>query len=275
VLSIDFMSTDTSFKGSIPGVYEQYLRPLLFQVYAHDLAARLRNLDLGAVLETAAGTGILTRELVDALPDSVRIVATDLNEPMLHAAEAGLIVGSVAWKQADAQRLPFADAEFDAVVCQFGIMFLPDKQAGYGEARRVLKLGGRLVFNVWGRLEDNEVSRIVAEAVAATFPDNPPRFFERTPFGYFDEALIRDDLARAGFRNIALETVDKTTVAASAHHAAMGLCQGTPLRNEIEARSPDRLSEATARATEALAARFGPSSFENRMRAIVVTASTG
>jgi ubiquinone/menaquinone biosynthesis C-methylase UbiE len=268
-------TTDARFAGSIPAVYDRYLRSLLFEPYADDLVARLRDLNRAVVLELAAGTGVVTHALAKALPDGVRIVATDLNDAMLQVAAAGTKAPSVTWKQADAQQLPFDNAEFDVVVCQFGIMFLPDKQAGYREARRVLKPGGRFIFNVWDRLEDNEVSWIAAQAVASVFPDNPPRFYERTPFGYFDPTVIRDQLQMAGFRSIAIETVDKTTQAASPHDAAVGLCQGTPLRNEIEARDPHRLSEATDRTTEAIAARFGSGSFENRMRALVITASSG
>jgi ubiquinone/menaquinone biosynthesis C-methylase UbiE len=268
-------ATDTRFAGSIPAVYDQYLRPLLLEPYAYDLVARLRDLDQGAVLEVAAGTGVVTHALAKALPDGVRIVATDLNDAMLQVAAAGTSAASVSWKQADAQNLPFDHAQFDVVVCQFGIMFLPDKRAGYREALRVLKPSGRFIFNVWDRLENNEVHWIVAQAVASMFPHDPPRFYERTPFGYSDPALIREQLQEAGFRSVAIETVDKVTRAASPHHAALGLCQGTPFRNEIETRAPHRLSEATDRATAALATRFGTSSFDNRMRALLVTASSG
>jgi len=152
-------------------------------------------------------------------------------------------------------------------------MFFPDKQAGYREARRVLAPGGRYVFSVWDRLEQNEVSRVVHDAVAALFPDDPPRFFERTPFGYFDVDAIRGALDSAGFGRITIETVEQVTRARSAEHVAIGLCQGTPLRAEIETRAPARLEEATRAAADALSARFGKADFDNRMSAHVVTAS--
>ncbi len=261
---------DASFVGAIPAVYERYLGPLFFQPYAEDIATRFGELKRGRVLETAAGTGMVTRALARSLPRTVEIIATDLNQTMLDYATTLLCASQVRWQQADAQDLPFADASFEAVVCQFGVMFLADKQQGYREALRVLKPGGRFVFNVWGRLEDYEISHTVAQAVAALFPDNPPRFVERTPFGYCDTDMIREELQRAGFGRVEIEAVEKVSRAASAREPAIGLCQGTPLRNEIEARDRRRLGEATDKAAEAVAARFGPSAVQGRMLAYVI-----
>jgi ubiquinone/menaquinone biosynthesis C-methylase UbiE len=265
-------STDAVFAGSIPAIYEQYLVPLLFEPYADDLARRLADLRAGVVLEIAAGTGVVTRALRKASSPAVQIIATDLNEAMMRVGETLASGLAISWRQADAQKLPFDDATADAIVCQFGVMFLPDKRVGYREAWRVLRPGGRYLFNVWDRLERNEVSEIVARAVAALFPSDPPRFFERTPFGHFDVAAIRQELQGVGFGEIEIETVEKVSRVPSAEHAAFGLCNGTPLRSEIEARDPARLDEATAAATVALNARFGSGSFDNRMSAHVVTA---
>jgi ubiquinone/menaquinone biosynthesis C-methylase UbiE len=262
---------DTHFVGSIPAVYDELLGPLMFAPYAEDLAERTRRVGAKTVLEVAAGTGVVTRALAKALPPATRIVATDLNEAMLGVAQ-GRPLANVTWRHADAQRLPFADGEFDAVVCQFGYMFVPDKPAAYREARRTLAPGGHLLFNMWGPLERNEVTLLVGESVARSFPDDPPRFFERTPFAYHDGAKIRGELERAGFEAIEVEAVEKVTQAESAEQTARGLCLGTPLRNEIEARSPARLDEVTAAAVSALEARFGSGRFENRMCAIVVSA---
>ncbi len=265
-------SSDAVFAGSVPAIYEQYLVPLLFQPYADDIARRLADLRDGIVLELAAGTGAVTRALLKALPSTVQVIATDLNEAMLRQGEMQAGGASVTWRQADAQQLPFDDRSVDAVVCQFGVMFLPDKVAAYREALRVLRPGGRYVFNVWGSLEDNEVSDVVTRAVAALFPNDPPRFFERTPFGYHDVEVIRRELGLAGFGSIEIQTVDKVTRAPSAAHVAFGLCKGTPLRGEIEARAPTGLDEITGVAADALAACFGAADFDNRMRAHVVTA---
>jgi SAM-dependent methyltransferase len=265
-------STDAAFAGSIPALYEQYLGPLLFEPFAEDMAARLSDITQGRVLETAAGTGIVTRALAKTLPQQVEIIATDLNQAMLDLAQTKLQAPHVRWQQADAQALPFDDASFDAVVCQFGVMFFPDKLSGYREALRVLKPGGRFQFNVWNTLDRNPVSRIVSETVAKIFPDDPPRFFERVPFGYFDPDRVRGEVQQAGFENVDIAIIDKASRAPSAREPATGLCQGTPLRAEIEARAPGRLEEITARATEALATQFGSTAFENRMSALVVTA---
>jgi SAM-dependent methyltransferase len=264
--------TDRLFAGSIPALYDHYLGPLIFEPYAVDLATRLGDVRSGSVLETAAGTGRVTRAMVRSLPAAVRIVATDLSQPMLDFAAARADSARVTWRQADALSLPFASGTFDAVVCQFGVMFFPDKAAAYSEVLRVLKPGGRLLFNVWGRIEDNELAQLVTEAVAGLFPEDPPRFLARTPYGYHDTARIRDELQAAGLMRIAVETVEHRSRAASHRDPAVGFCQGTPLRNEIEARDPNRLGEATDAAAAAIATRFGLAPIDARMQAHVVMA---
>jgi ubiquinone/menaquinone biosynthesis C-methylase UbiE len=265
-------ATDVAFAGSIPALYERYLVPLLFLPFAEDMAGRLKDLRNGRILETAAGTGVVTRAMAKALPPEVEILATDLNQAMLDLAATRLQEPNVRWQQADAQALPFEDAAFDAVVCQFGVMFFPDKQAGYREALRLLKPGGRFVFSVWDRLEANPVSQAVSEAVAELFPDDPPRFLERVPFGYADADRILGEVERAGFERVEIDEVEKVSLAASPREPTIGLCQGAPLRSEIEARAPGRLDEITEKAARAIAARFGPGPIENRMRALVITA---
>jgi ubiquinone/menaquinone biosynthesis C-methylase UbiE len=263
---------DARFLGSIPSIYDRCLVPLMFEPYARDLAARLSDLRHATVVEVAAGTGAVTRVLAETLPDTVRIVATDLNDAMLSVGQSRVKRPLLTWQKADAQQLPFEDAFADALVSQFGVMFFPDKVAGYREAWRVLRPSGRYVFNVWDRMEENEVTLIVDRVVTSLFPDNPPEFMRRTPFGYFDVALIQQQLEAAGFRRIAVETVAKVSTAVSVVDAAVGICQGTPLRAEIEARDSAGLDRVTEAVKTALVERFGSSSFENRMSAHVVTA---
>jgi ubiquinone/menaquinone biosynthesis C-methylase UbiE len=265
--------SDTVFAGSIPALYDRYLGPLIFEPYAADLAGRVASGAAKRVLETAAGTGILTRALSASLPGSAEIVATDLNQPMLDFAAAQPGVERVQWQRADATALPFPDRSFDAVACQFGAMFFPDKVLGYREALRVLRPGGRFVLSVWDRIEANEFADIVTDAVAALFPDDPPNFLARTPHGYYDVEKIGAELAASGFSRIDNDTVARRSRAASPREPAVGYCQGTPLRNEIEARDPTRLAEATEAATAALAARFGPGPIEGKIQAFVITAS--
>ncbi|HEX6376487.1 MAG TPA: class I SAM-dependent methyltransferase [Allosphingosinicella sp.] len=248
-------STDSVFAGSIPEYYHRCLGPFLFEPYAADLAGRAAALGPRRILETAAGTGIVTAALARELPEA-EIVATDLNPDMLRVAQSKADSPRVSFAPADAQSLPFDDAGFDLVVCQFGAMFFPDRVAAYREARRVLRPGGAFLFNVWDRLDSNPASQTVAEAVAALFPDDPPSFIGRVPFGYHDTARIEADLRAAGFTRIEAATVAKRSRGA-AREVAPGLCQGSPLRAEIEARAPDRLDEATEAAAAALVRRHG------------------
>jgi ubiquinone/menaquinone biosynthesis C-methylase UbiE len=267
------VATDKLFAGSIPEVYDRFLVPLIFEPYAADLAARVGTAQPRDVLEIAAGTGVLTRALASRLAPSVRIVATDLNQPMLDQAARRQAEGRIEWKQADALALPFGDGGFDVVACQFGVMFFPDKVRGFREARRVLRPGGRFLFNVWDRIEANEFADVVTEALATVFPNDPPRFMARTPHGHHDVGRIREELEEAGFADIAVDAVDATSKAASPRHAAVAYCQGTPLRNEIEVRDASRLEQATNRATDALAQRFGGGAVEGRIRAFVISAT--
>jgi SAM-dependent methyltransferase len=179
----------------------------------------------------------------------------------------------VSWQKVDAQALPFPDAAFDAVVCQFGVMFFPDRQKAYREARRVLKAGGHFIFNVWDRLESNEFADIVTTAVSEMFPDDPPRFLARTPHGHHDKEAVVAELRSAGFVNIAAETLTRRSVAPSCRDPAIGYCQGTPLRNEIEIRDANRLVEATEAAASKISARFGNGPVDGMIQAHVITAS--
>src|SRR3954469_16338179 len=193
--------SDRLFAGSIPRIYDAYMVPMIFEPYARDLAQRLKAIPAKRVLEIAAGTGIVTRLLAEALAPDVSIIASDLNPAMLEHASTIGTARPVQWRQADAMALPFDDASFDAVVCQFGAMFFPDRSRGYAEVMRVLAPGGTFVFNAWDRLEDNEFGACVTAAAAAVCPDDPPRFLARVPHGYCDTTRIRDDLAAGGFAN--------------------------------------------------------------------------
>jgi len=264
-------ATDALFAGSIPALYHDHLGPLLFEPYARDIASRAAALRPGRVLETAAGTGIVTEALLRALPEA-GIVATDLNQAMLDVAAGRITSPQVEFRQADAQALPFADAAFDAVVCQFGVMFFPDRIGAYKEARRVLAPGGRFWFNVWDSLDRNPVSKAVAETVAGLFPDDPPSFLSRTPFGYHDPARIEADLRAAGFTAIERETVGLRSAVPSARAAAIGLTHGSPLRAEIEAHGEGALERA-ADAVAATLARLGcDAGGEEPMSALVFSA---
>ena len=264
---------DKVFAGSIPEIYDTYLVPLIFEPYAADLAGRAAALKPRSVLETAAGSGVVTRALAPKLVADARYVVTDLNQPMLNRAQKRQAPDArIEWKQADALKLPFPGESFDVVCCQFGVMFFPDRVAGYAEARRVLKPGGQFLFNAWDRIEDNEFAHAVTEAAALVFPDDPPRFLARTPHGYHDINLIRDELNKAGFSRIEITTIKETSSAPSPRHPAIAYCQGSPLRSEIEARNAASLNLVTDRATEAIAKRYGSGPVSAKIQGHVIAA---
>jgi SAM-dependent methyltransferase len=260
--------SDKRFAGSIPQLYERYLVPLIFEPYALELAQRLSAHPVERVLEIAAGTGALTRSLASELPEAVAITATDLNQPMLDMAASIGTSRPVEWRRADALRLPFPDQSFDAVVCQFGIMFMPDKAKAFSEAKRVLRPGGVLLFSVWDRIEENELADVVTSAVGRLFPADPPGFLARTPHGYHDLSVIKNDLAGGGFdATPAIVTLAARSPAPTARVPAVAYCEGTPMRNEIEERDASRLAEATDVAEAAVAERFGPGPLDARIQA--------
>src|SRR3954454_11032829 len=267
------VATDKLFAGSVPEIYDRYMVPLIFESYARDLAERLATLEPRNILETAAGTGVLTQAIASQLPQA-RLVATDLNQPMLDRAAAKLSREKrIVYRQADALALPFEDASFDAVACQFGAMFFPDKVQGYKEARRVLKPGGRFFFSVWGKISENEFVVVVTQALAEVFPDDPPRFLARTPHGYHDAVVIKRELSEAGFSGVVIETRAEQSRASSPRHAAVAYCQGPPLRNEIEARDSQKLESATDYASARIAERHGSGEIAAKIQAHVVVAT--
>ncbi len=264
--------TDREFAGSIPKFYERYLVPLIFEPYAADMASRVALRQPARVLEIAAGTGVVTRQLAIVLPPGVSIVATDLNQPMLDHAMAVGTTRTVEWRQADAMQLPYSDAAFDVVVCQFGVMFFLDRLQVFSEVMRVLRPGGAFIFNVWDRIEHNEFADTVNQALGTLFPDAPPRFMARVPHGYHDPVDIARDLALSGFTQLPEFTIlVERSRADSPRMPALAYCQGTPLRNEIEARDPCRLIEATDIATAAIERRFGSGVVDGKVQARIVT----
>lgn len=260
------------FAGSIPAAYDRYLGHVLFQPYAEDLAARLQVKENGSVLELACGTGIVTRELRNRLPATAKLIATDLNEPMFQFAAAKFAKDeAVEWQQADACSLPFGDGMFDAVVCQFGIMFVPDKTLAAREAHRVLKPGGLFLFNVWDALKHNDLGRIAHETITSHFEKDPPAFYQ-IPFGYHDQDEIKRVLEEAGFRDIRIDVVEKVSGASGAEDAATGLVQGNPVSVAIAERDPALLPVITNAIADVLKKRFGDTEVRAPMRAIVVQA---
>jgi SAM-dependent methyltransferase len=258
-----------SFAGSMPEFYDRILVPVMFEPFALDLAERLRGMTAGDVLEIAAGTGIVTRALARLLPSEVAITATDLNPAMLARAKSHPGLERVRWQEADALALPFADRSFNRVLCQFGVMFFPDKRAGFRQVCRVLRPGGRFVFNVWGDREGSPFD--LAATVVGDFLGREPASLISPP--YNDIHLVQADLTAAGFSAINCETVTKVIRSGSAREAAISMTHGGMIRAAIEAQMPDRLAEITEATAAAIEARFGSGPVEAPLGALVFAAA--
>lgn len=255
-----------AFAGSVPENYDRHLREILFEPFARDLGTRVA--DGGRILEIACGTGILTREIVARCPHAT-IVATDLNPGMIEVAKQSVDSNRVTWRQADAEKLPFGDAEFDAIACQFGYMFVPDKLRAFCEARRVLRRDGVFTFNVWDSLAENDASRILNDVVQAMLPSDPPKFVE-VPFSMHDRAGIERLLRAAGFGDVVIADVATTMERAATRQFAIGMVRGSPLFDALQQRAMNH--DAAIDATEAAILRHPG---DLRMRAIVFRAHHG
>jgi SAM-dependent methyltransferase len=263
-----------TFAGSIPENYHRNLGPVLFEPYARDMAARVASLKLapGArVLEMACGTGIVTAQLLKALPAGVALVSTDVSEPMLAVARKLLPADPrLTLSQADACALPFRDGEFDAVVCQYGVMFFPDKVKAMREARRVLKPGGVYLFSVWESLERNPLVATVQGELERRWPANPPAFL-RTPYGWHDRAEIERVARAGGFSRVGFTALEFPSGAASAEKLASAFLEGTPLTADLVDRKAD-VGAVVASVAKTLAERHGAAPCKGMMAAVVVEA---
>lgn len=260
------------FTGSVPGKYDQLMVPLLFRPYANEIASRAKLLQPQRILETAAGTGVLTEALHKTLPQA-ELTATDLNPPMLDLARRRVSSENVRFIPADAQKLPFADSSFDLLVCQFGSMFFPDKVLGHSEGLRVLGERGHYLLAIWDRIERNPLSATAQQVLIDHFPLDPPMFMSEGPFGYHDTARIECDLHKAGFETVDIETVELCSRSSSARDAATALCYGTPMGTEIDEREPGHLDQVFEEVERAFRQFEGPNGLAAPMSAHIVLAT--
>lgn len=266
------MSTDGFMApGFATELYERYLVPLVFAAHVRIMASHFGDMAAGRLLEIAAGTGALTRELRRLLSGTVEIVATDLNQPMLDRAKTLPDAQSITWHQADAMALPFKDDSFDAAVCQFGAMFFPDKVTAFSEVHRVLYPGGQFRFSVWDRMEVNILNQMYQDVIDEMFPTDPPSRMLQ-PFSYHDTAVIAADLRSAGFVDIKFELVPEHYRTMSAADAALAISQGHPVRQQIEARGQEHLVRVTEILTKRVVDRYGSGPVAIPNQAILVTA---
>jgi len=264
-------STDVSFTGSVPDFYDRLLGPNIFIDYARDLAARAKAGSPRDILEMAAGTGIVSREIKSAIPDA-RLTVTDLNQPMLDVAAAKFQPGeAIEFRAADAMAMPFGDESFDLIACQFGVMFFPDKIQSFKEARRLVKPGGHYIFNTWGEMAANPFAMVADQCAAGFFPDNPPGFY-KAPFGYPDPDLVCRDLKAAGWNDVEFEMLTLRKKVEDWAGFARGLVFGNPLKSEIEARGGVDPEDVVASLEQALTSAFSTGDGCMQLQAGVYTA---
>lgn len=263
------MSDEVRWVDSMPEVYDRALGPTLFAPFAEHLAARVALLRPARVLELAAGSGIATAALLAVLP-AADLVATDLNPAMVQWAATR--VPGPSWRRADAQQLDLPDHSFDAVACQFGVMFFPDKPAAFAETARVLRPGGTLTFTVWDAVEFSPFPAALVASLAVVLPHDPPSFVARVPHGYHRPEQITQDLRQGGLLPGGVDRLVLPGTAPSARILAEGFCRGTPLRFALQERGD--LDELTTAVGEEMTARLGEGPVHGDLAGFLVSAAS-
>ncbi len=263
------MSSITGFAGSVPTNYEKYLGSMLFEPYAVDIVDRLNKTELRSILEIACGTGRVTKHLVNALPADGTLTATDLNPDMIAVAQKMISDPRIIWQPANAQELPFEDCSFDAVVCQYGVMFFPDKPKAFAEAYRVLNPGGQYLFNCWSSLERNPAPAIVHRKLIEEFGDAAPRFLEVAPYSFYDHDVIHKLMTDAGFQNVTLHDVALDSHYESTDTVVKGFLDGTPIYGFLQGQDPDRIARVRENIRKELVETIGEESDVVKLHAVV------
>lgn len=264
------MATNISFGGSIPEKYDKYLTPLFFEPYADDLISRIKGREYDSILELACGTGRVTMNLRREFPGS-KLTATDINPDMLSVARKNVTHPNVVWDTVDMQEIPFDDSSYDLIVCQFGVMFVPDKVKAFKEIYRVLKPGGRFVFNVWESFQRNLVSYHTDQVINSFFGEDPVMFIQ-IPFSYHNKTEIGNHLQNGGFSDFSFDHVKREMDRINAGDASIGLIEGNPSINAINERKPELLDEIRMRLKATLAENFGDNPMKYSLEAIVCEA---
>jgi ubiquinone/menaquinone biosynthesis C-methylase UbiE len=264
------MASVASFAGSVPANYDKYLGPVLFEPYALDIISRIK--DAKNVLELACGTGRVTRHLLNKIPADGRLTATDLNPDMIAVAKEIVTSDKVEWRTADAQELPFDDNSFDHIICQFGVMFFPDKAKAMAEAYRLLQPGGTYIFNVWDDLQFNPRSMMIKTIMEDIMGNDAPDFLRKGPYSWFDKNEIRGLLQLTGFKKVELEVVYKTAYYEKAEDLISGFVKGSPLSAYLAEQTEELRNKIVSSLVEKVVSEFGETNLESPMQAIVCTA---
>lgn len=264
-----FMET-AAFEGSIPANYERYLGPFLFEPYALDLVSRLQHKKYSDILEIACGTGRVTKHLAKSVKHDT-LTATDLNQDMINVAKEMVNEKRMKWMAADAMDIPFDDGSFDLVVMQFGIMFFPDKEKGLKEAYRVLKNGGKIIYNTWNKVETVEAIHEGRLIIESYFGDNPPIFYN-VPFSMYDDMELTTITRQAGFKSITTALVKKEGLSTSAMDLAKGMVEGNPVYLAICERSPSLIDVIEEHIERVIIEKFGDKPVKSPLQAWVVEA---
>lgn len=249
------MEANAAFAGAIPDKYDQYLGPLLFEPYALDMVSGMKKEGVSSVLELACGTGRVTQYLPKHFGPGVSITATDLNPDMI-AVATRKIKDDIKWRPADMQELPFAADSFDLALCQYGLMFVPDKAKAIREVARVLKKGSVFHFNTWDKIENNGIPRISRQIVTEFFNGTPPNFYF-VPFSMFDPEAIKKLMLENGFSKVEISLIKKEGISNTALEAATGMIEGNPVAKEIRDKDPNAVPDVIEKVRKEIAIQYG------------------
>ena len=261
----------STFTGSIPRHYDQYLGPMFFEEYAIEVSSRIIPLTVKVALELSCGTGRVTNHIRNVLPATAKLIASDISPDMLAVAREKLHSSNIEWQIIDLQQLPFNEHGIDLVICCFGYMFAQDRAKAFNEAYRVLRPGGMLLISTWDKLEYNEASNVFRKTVKKYFGDSLPETY-KLPFSMHDPAIIKKQLLHSGFAKVNADVVEKNSICTTAKEAAYGLVQGGSLYNEIIKRNPSWLEEISANVENELKEKYGAAPMVAPMRAIITQA---
>ena len=251
--------------------YDRYLAPFLFEPFAQDLSSRITSANYRDVLELACGTGRVTRHLRKVLPEQTKLVATDLHPDMIRIASEQLLNENINWQTADAQQLSFPDESFDLVVCQFGLMFMQDRMKALSEVHRVLRPGGKFIFNTWDKIENNGAIYLGNQIICSYFPENTPSSY-RVPFSMHQPDLLETNLVAAGFKNIKVSGVEKEGLSPSAKDAAIGIVEGNRIYYHIMKKDPNLVEVIRNAVEQKIAEAYGDHPLKTSLKAWVFEA---